>query len=459
MVGFGTSGLRGLADQLTDEVVGVHVAAFISMFPDARQLVIGRDARASTPRIAEVVARVANGVGVAPVDCGVLPTPALAEFANQERALAIMVTGSHIPADRNGLKFYGPNGEITKSEEARLVALARTKSPFRLGRHGDDDGGAARKHYADRFLSGFREGELAGLKVGFWQHSSAARKVLPEVLSRLGAKVVLLGASETFVAVDTEAIDDAVRAQLKLWAGEHKLDAIVSTDGDADRPLVTDAEGAVIPGDVIGPLVARFLGARVVVTTVSANTIVERMNVFDDVHRTRIGSPYVIEEMNEIIAADGKSVVGYEPNGGFLVGTDVSRGGKIVNSLMTRDAVLPIVSMLALGRNASLSERVRDLPARRTATDRLKNVPTEVSEQLVSRIVAGDRSFFPEMLGDDCVIDTIEGARVSFGSGFIVTVRPSGNAPELRCYVEAESEVLATTILNDVLNRIRSEIN
>ena len=179
----------------------------------------------------------------------------------------------------------------------------------------------------------------------------------------------ILPSCATFVAVDTEAIDAGVRDQLRDWAVKHAVDAIVSTDGDADRPLVTDARGEVIPGDVIGPLVAQSLGAGVVVTTVSANTIVERLGMFSQVHRTRIGSPYVIEKMLEFLEEGRDRVVGYEPNGGFLLGTEIAREGRVLRPLMTRDAVLPIVGMMALAKTRPLRDWVDGMPARRTAFD------------------------------------------------------------------------------------------
>jgi phosphomannomutase len=125
---------------------------------------------------------------------------------------------------------------------------------------------------------------------------------------------------------------------------------------------------------------------------------------------------------------------------------------------MTRDALLPIVVMLALARDVPLAKMVRELPPRRTATDRLKDVPVDVSLRLVERILAGEAHPFPDDLGDVQEFDTIEGARITFSTGRIVTVRPSGNAPELRCYVEAESDALASSTLQEVLRRIRSEI-
>ncbi|TIW84509.1 MAG: phosphomannomutase, partial [Mesorhizobium sp.] len=59
--------------------------------------------------------------GFTPLDCGHLPTPALALEAARIRRPAIMVTGSHIPDDRNGLKFYRAEGEIDKADEAGII--------------------------------------------------------------------------------------------------------------------------------------------------------------------------------------------------------------------------------------------------------------------------------------------------------------------------------------------------
>lgn len=90
--------------------------------PPAGEVLLGRDLRLSSPLIAEQCARAVVGAGLVPVDCGAVPTPALALAATQMRAPAIMVTGSHIPDGRSGLKFYPGQGEIDKSDEARILA-------------------------------------------------------------------------------------------------------------------------------------------------------------------------------------------------------------------------------------------------------------------------------------------------------------------------------------------------
>ncbi|MCV6591412.1 MAG: phosphomannomutase [Silicimonas sp.] len=457
---FGTSGLRGLAVELTDELCARYAAAFCSQHGNNGRLYIGQDNRDSSPRIAAAVAQGAAEAGMSVVDCGVLPTPAMAGAALKAGTFSIMVTGSHIPADRNGLKFYTARGEFTKADEAPLAAAVDSVTLTGAEASVEVSGDPA-SDYVARYVAGLPEGALSGLKIGVWLHSSAASVVIPQILEGLGAEVVLLGASKTFIPVDTEAVDAEARADMLAWTKDHGLDGIVSTDGDADRPLVVDDTGAVVPGDILGPITARWLGAEAVVTTVSANTMVDLMGAFGTVSRTKIGSPYVIAEMEAWMASGTGKVAGYEPNGGFLLGWDVSGDGRDLGQLMTRDAVLPMVAVFAAARAAgqSLSDLVESLPKRRTATDRLQDVPREASLAIVEAVLSGDMSVLPEGLGALDGIDRTDGVRMRFSSGITVHIRPSGNAPELRCYVEAASDVAAGRVLDETLRGLRKAVD
>ncbi len=246
---------------------------------------------------------------------------------------------------------------------------------------------------------------------------------------------------------------------MKAWVGEYGLDALVSTDGDADRPLLVDETGDILPGDIMGPIAARWCGADEVVTTVSANTLVDLLGTFGSVARTKIGSPYVIAEMEARAAGGATKIVGYEPNGGFLLGWDIS-GDMTLPKLMTRDSVLPMVATIAASVDAgrSLSGLLADFPERRTAADRLKDVPREVSLQIVEGILGGESDVLPERLGQPVAIDQTDGVRMRFANGQIVHIRPSGNAPELRCYVEAESASAATAVLAEALSNLRAAV-
>lgn len=457
MVKFGTSGLRGLAEDLTHDVVCRHVDAFLQAVPSRGDVLIGQDLRDSSPRIAGSVAAACMAHGRTPVDCGTLPTPALALASLTRGLAAIMVTGSHIPADRNGLKFYSPKGEITKTDEAAIVDALSDTTPFHDAPAMQHDPSAL-DAFLERYAAFYADRPLAGMRIGVYQHSSVARDLLPRLLSAAGAEAVAFGRTETFVPIDTEALDAETRAMLSDWTRKERLDAIVSTDGDADRPMLVDDEGRVVPGDVIGPLVAEALGIRVVVTPVSSNTIVERGGAFERVVRCRIGSPYVIDAMEAATGAEG--IAGYEANGGFFLGSPVERAGVTLSPLMTRDFALPLLELLRRARASgqSVAELARSLPPRHTASDRLQNVPTATSATMVDDMLDGRLDLIPGDQGTITGTDTTDGARFTLSSGRIVHIRPSGNAPELRCYVEAEGQSVADALLRRMLDALGTEI-
>lgn len=434
---FGTSGLRGLVVELTPMLVADHVRAFLAACPVGTGLWVAHDLRASSPRIAGMVMQAATEAGVTVVDCGDVPTPALALAAMNAGAAAVMVTGSHIPADRNGLKFYTPSGEITKTDEQGILAALGSQSKRLAGRRTQDK--AAGITYVARYTERFGSDALSGMTIGVYTHSTVGRDLLIQILTRLGAEVIELGRSERFIPVDTEAVDPATRAQLAAWAAEHPVDAIVSLDGDGDRPLLTDATGAIVPGDVLGQITGSMLGAATAVTPVSSNTGAE--SVFGQVIRTKIGSPHVIAGM-----AQGGKVVGYEANGGFLLGFDADG----LAPLMTRDAVLPLVVPLIAAQGQGVAAVVASQPARFTATGRVENVPTAQSLAFVAKLDTDDAAraaFLAAIDGQAQAVDRTDGLRMTLQDGRVVHLRPSGNAPECRFYAEAGSPAQAEATL------------
>ena len=460
-VKFGTSGVRALVADLTPQLCAAFTQAFLAVAqPSCRQILIGHDLRPSSPMIAAVCRSAARRLGFEVLYAGLLPTPALAFAAQCLGSPAIMVTGSHIPFDRNGLKFYHGHGEITKEDEQRILA-----TPVRLESLEIESLPAPAIEplnlYRERYQSVFAPDALAGLRVGIYEHSSAARDVLHDVLRALGAETFSLGRSDDFIAIDTEAVRREDRDSARLWARQHNLDAIVTTDGDGDRPLVADENGVWLRGDVLGMICARELGAQTVVTPITSNSGLESCGLFRMVHRTRVGSPHVIAAME---AATGEPIVGYEANGGFLLGSEVALARGVLAPLMTRDAVLPILLTLSAARR-SAGGRVsglRDgLGGRHTHSDRLQGIDPDLCKRLLERAVA-DPQVMTQMLGDIgsklASLDTTDGLRCSFASGDIIHLRLSGNAPELRCYADAESPERAEQLCRDCLNRLRPQV-
>jgi len=461
---FGTSGLRGLVTELTPSLVKSYTHAFLHACDTGGAVHLGHDLRDSSPALIQAVRAALREAGVQAIDHGALPTPALALAAMGAGQAAIMITGSHIPADRNGLKFYRPDGEIGKTDEAAILAAldapARTADTAGLA---FDAGDQAQTAYVQRYIDAFGPTALAGLRIGVYQHSSVARDVMGQVLQGLGAQTVPLARSDTFVPVDTEAVDPGTRDKLAAWCRDHALDALVSTDGDADRPMVIDSTGRLVPGDVLGPLTANFLAAEVICTPVSSNTLVDVMGVFERIDRTKIGSPHVIAAMEE--AAD-RRVVGYEANGGFLLGFHAQGPAGPLSPLMTRDSFLPMIAPLAQARakGTGLAALVATLPPRFTAADRVTDIPTESARAFLQKLTdcATARASFFNVPAPERDIDLTDGLRVTFEDDTVLHLRPSGNAPEFRCYAEApeaaQAEVLMRATLQAVSMQLRDKI-
>lgn len=476
-VGFGTSGVRALVADLSATVVVGYVRVFIrhlrqtgQLAPTTNQCVVGWDLRPSSPDIAASVCVGLRLEGLEPDWAGCVPTPALALRALQTGFPGVMVTGSHIPYDRNGIKFYTARGEILKADESAMAHLPLPEwsmdgNPSHLLQacmsevSAQTGTSATQIAYVSRYTQLLPEHTLENLRIGVYQHSAVGRDILTELLDQLGASVVPLGRSDQFVPIDTEAVSAQDEAMAAQWCQQYQLDAVVSTDGDGDRPWVCDEQGRFIRGDVLGTLTALWLGVKTVVTPVSSNTLLERSGRFSHTQRTRIGSPHVIEAMQALEQAGHESVAGFEANGGFLLQT--RQNG--LQPLPTRDSVLPILAILCMAKQQTkaLSELASELPARFTQSDRIQQLPTAKSHAFIRELAedgAAMQNFVSFTGSGPARQDETDGLRVTLEDGAIIHLRPSGNAPELRCYTEADSAEKALLLLSNCIEEIRKTL-
>lgn len=461
---FGTSGLRGLVTDLTPDLVSGYVRAFISACPQGSAVYVGWDLRFSSYAIAEMVTQAICNCGLTAVRCGPVPTPALALSAMNAGCGAVMITGSHIPTDRNGLKFYTPSGEVSKEDEKQISAMlnALPEIPKRKGDQTVNHTCAA--DYVTRYTDAFGPDALLGLRIGVYQHSSVAREIMVAVVRGCGGIPVPLSWSDTFIPVDTEAVDAETRSQLATWCADNELDALISTDGDADRPMLADATGAVIAGDVLGPLSARALGADILCTPISSNSMIAQMSCFTTIQRTCIGSPFVIAAMEDVLDENSKAkVIGYEANGGFLLGFKAKTARGSLAPLMTRDGLLPLLAPLAAARAAGvhIGEMIAALPPYFTSTDRLQGIDQSMAKAFLAKMKkdADFRAEFFNTMPRETAVDLKDGLRVTFQGGATIHLRLSGNAPEFRCYTEADSPEAALQLLETHLSALRERLS
>jgi phosphomannomutase len=503
---FGTSGRRGKVVDLTQLEVYINALAELqylqSLDPSEGGIVRGdefffaRDLRPSSDsfvpeqdgrgEIAQAIVAAIQDAGMRAVNLGLIPTPALTCYALDRGKGSIMVTGSHIPFGRNGYKTNSSKGELSKRQEAPINEQVRKVRQSLYGQHPDrslfNDRGflktghqdlppahpEARANWIERFTSFFSGGSLIGKRILVYQHSAVGRDLLVEVLERMGADVIAAGRSDTFVPIDTENIGEPQLAAIQALAGDATakhgpLHALVSTDGDSDRPLIlgVDAESAKVHffgGDLVGMVVAEYLQADAVVVPITCNDAVDRGILASVVEpKTRIGSPYVIAGMEDARRKGKKRVCGWEPNGGFLTGSDMEKNGSVLKALLTRDAVLPILGVLSAAAESGLSllDLFARLPKRFSRAALLEHFPKLVGLKVVASLSAGEgvrerlASFFTPAMGFGAVVhvDYTDGVRVLFDNADVAHVRPSGNADELRIYAVADTQARADAIV------------
>ena len=539
---FGTSGRRGKVADLTQLEIYINALAELEYLQSLDRVAGGIvkgdpfyfacDLRPSTTRyvpelegrgeLAQAIVRAIQDAGMQPINLGFMPTPALTFYALEQGKGSIMVTGSHIPFDRNGYKTNSAKGELLKKDESpineRVEAVRRRiyAEPFErslFDRNGFFKSGhaelpptipAARDAYLDRYVRFFGNRSLAGLRLLAYQHSAVGRDLLVEILTKLGAEVIPVGRSDTFVPIDTENIDaeqlDAVRRlALDAWAKSGPFDAVVSTDGDSDRPLILGLEPTAessspcrvkfFSGDLVGMVAAIYLGADAVVVPVTCNDAIDRGPLQPILEpKTRIGSPQVIAGLQAAQAKGRRAICGWEPNGGFLTGSDLMKDGRELKALPTRDAMLPILSVLATMKapQIPMTAVFARLPKRFSKAALLKNFPRPVSHQIIARFTPPEArikevvyqpcgftcrdangldlpdsgrfdarevrktlaGFFRAADGFGAIekLNFIDGLRVYFSNGDVAHVRPSGNADELRIYAVADTSPRADRI-------------
>jgi phosphomannomutase len=511
---FGTSGLRGLVRDITDLEAYVNVKGAIRYLLAASDVqpgstvVLAGDLRPSTERIMRASARAIVDTGCVVENAGTIPTPALVAHAIAGARAGVMVSGSHIPFDRNGIKLSRSAGEVLKSDEAGIaaeVARVRVEEYARTASESPFDATGSLKHatalppldraaedaYVKRYVTAFAPGGLAGQRIVVYQHSAVGRDVLPRILRELGAEAIPAGRTETFVPIDTENITEAELDRVAAMVDDVEkaagpVDAVVSTDGDSDRPLVlavvppsqADARGRrvrFLPGDLLGIVVAEYLGPDAAAVPVSANDAVEmRMRERGVLlEKTRIGSPYVIAAIDALKrrGAPGK-IVGWEANGGFLTGTDFDLSHGTLRALPTRDSTLPILATLyaAVDARVTLSALWSRLPARFGRSGLIDEFPVAASKAILAhlvpagaageaeiqgdpRVAAACARFFTPALGFDAVVrvNVLDGVRITFQNGDVAHVRPSGNAPQLRIYANSDTQARADAIVDYAL--------
>ena len=435
--------VRGVVpDELDPEIAGRIGAAFAS-WSGASQILVGRDARLSSPDLAAALSEGAASRDVDVVDLGLASTDLLYFASGSLDRPGVMVTASHNPKGYNGLKFClagaKPVGEDSGLAEIR--ALAEGDDVVGAG-HGTISRRDLLDAYVDHVLRFIDVDRIRPLTVAVDTANGMGGLVVPAAMARLPVKLHHLYAEldGTFPNHPADPIDPENQRDLKAAVLEHGADLGMAFDGDADRVFLVDERAEDVSGSVLTALVAAAMlerdpGAQVVHNLICSWTVPEVIREHGGVPiRTRVGHSFIKRVM-----AETGAIFGGEHSGHYYFRDNFGADSGLIA------AVIALGELSASGR--TLSELLQ--PYRRYAASGEINTRVRDPRATIERVA--------ERFGDGRQ-DRLDGLTVEFDDWWF-NVRPSNTEPLLRLNVEAKSEELLKAEAQDVLGVIRGGID
>jgi len=437
---FGTNGIRGVANkELTPEIL-IKIGSAVGTFFENGTLIVGHDARTSSPMLARAVVAGLNATGCDVLFAGMAPTPALQYAVKKHKTDgAVIITASHNPPEYNGIKVVWNDGiELSRQQEIEVENIffdekARYAEWNHMGTtrdlHGTID------EYVEAIKKHVNAARIAKKRyhVAVDAANSVGNLAIPTLLRDLGCKVTTINGNinGTFSGRTPEPRPENLR-DLAATVKALIADLGVAYDGDADRSIFIDENGEIHWGDKTFGLVEKYflkdnLGEKIV-TPVSSSTLVK--DIADayggEIVWTKVGSVTVSQTMKKL-----KAKLGGEENGGIFYGPHQPvRDGAMATAL-----ILDI--MAKTGKK--LSKLLRELPKYFIEKGKVE-CPENIKEKVLEKLVE-------QMKGLN--ISTIDGVKVWFRDKSAILIRPSGTEPIYRLYAEARTEEKALQLINE----------
>lgn len=444
---FGTDGVRGIANtELTVErAMEIGRAAATVLTDGSRHrptFVIGCDTRVSSDMLASALIAGLCSVGADVIGLGVVPTPAVAHLVVKYKADAgIMISASHNPAEFNGIKIFGGNGfKLPDMLEERIEDIILDRDYSHEKPIGD---GVGRLTYAKdavkdyvRHIKTSAHHDLSGLNIAIDCANGSASTTARTLFEELGANVHILNDQPNGININDKCGSTHME-ELAKYVVANKLDCGVAFDGDADRCLCVDENGAIIDGDMIMAMCALDLKARgklnknTVIGTVMTNFGFPKFCEANDIQfiATKVGDRYVLEEM--------------------LIG-DYSFGGEQSGHIIFRDFATTGDGQLTATQLLCLLKRAKK------PLSELASVMTRYPQTMINITVSaeGKLAFYT----DQKVNAKIDEVKDTLGNTGRILVRPSGTEPMIRVMVEGSDEAQIEVLANDVANIIKERL-
>jgi phosphoglucosamine mutase len=423
---FGTDGVRGLAngELLTPELAVALSASAARVLAERDRshrpvAVVGRDPRASGEMLeAAVVAGLASA-GADALRLGVVPTPTVAHLVGALGAdLGVMISASHNAMPDNGIKLFAAGGH-------KLPDTVEDTIEQGLGTRGSRPTGAGIGRVRDaadevgRYIAHLLEctpAPLDGIKVVVDCAHGAASTVAPDAYRRAGAEVIALHAEPTGLNINA-GVGSTHMGPLRQAVVNLRADIGIAHDGDADRCLAVDADGAVVDGDQIMAVLAMamrddgLLVDDTLVATVMSNLglHIAMREAGITLRTTAVGDRYVLEDLR---------------TGGYSLGGEQSGHVVLPRHATTGDGLLTALRLMA--RMAQTRHSLADLAS-----------VVVVLPQVLINVDVSDRE---KVVAAPELADAVRAAEAELGATGRVLLRPSGTEQLVRVMVEAATE-------------------
>lgn len=439
---FGTDGIRGRVGDLPItpdffQKLGWAIGRVLgSKGCGENKVLVGKDTRISGYMFESALEAGISSAGVNVHLLGPLPTPAIAFLTRFLNARAgVVISASHNSFQDNGLKFFGHDGtklsddvelEIEQEIERQQIVV----EPHLLGKASRVKN--AQDAYIDFCKSSLSDGvSLSGLKVVVDCAHGAAYQVAPRLLSELGCQVFPIG-----VSPDGVNINDGVGATspecLQREVAAKKADLGIALDGDGDRLIMVDETGAVVDGDELLFIIARYrqhIGRLkgTVIGTEMSNLGLERAITALGLgfERSKVGDRYVLEKLHE-----GGWSLGGEQSGHIICKDLTTTGDGLISGLQVLEAVTSSGDSLSV-----LKAGMTKLP------QQLLNIPITASIvdlELSSRLKAA-----------------AEEITLKLGQNGRVLLRKSGTEPMIRVMIEGQDLSLVEALCLELAEEVR----
>jgi len=403
------------------------------------EYVVGHDVRLSSQLLANSLIDGLNAGGSDSIFLGMSPTPAVSYYSKLFSG-GIAITASHNPPEYNGIKIFDKRGaSVPTSFYASLLSEPRFSYANwdSLGSRRNHEG----LHEYLEFLCSLSKTRRRW-KVGIDLGNGTTCLTAPLAFRLCGHEVspLNLAPDGKFPGRGPEP-DQRSLSSLADMIRMRSLDIGFAYDGDGDRLAILDENGDFISQDIALGQMAKFFvnhyGGSVVVN-VDSSSLVELLvkSVGGTVYRSKVGDPYILEEMNKRGA-----VFGGEPCGAwitpYLPCPDGVLSSILILNLLEYWDIKP--SQLSAGLPTFFVER------------RKVGCPKEVVQLVMNRLKGLLQAAYPE-----AEFSEIDGLRLCWCDLEWALIRPSGTEPVIRITVESKDRVRAqelTTSLTALLKR------